>query len=302
MGHLGEKLASRGPAGEGTPSRLATLNAVTWLITSRGVDAGTFHLIASELFASLTSRFLALARANDEADAFDVVYGDAYGHPELSRPRHVFDRWRSAYGWVFDHRSPLLLPDIRDTPQFPENRSMAANGVRARMIAPLVCGDETLGVLALSSSEAHAFTPEDAEFLEIVAGAIALGLRNRDLLERTALLESLVGPERMRCGDLSIDLAGASVRVRGEEVALTPTEYHILAALVRHSGQILTADTLLERVWGPAYAGEHYLVRLFVSRLRRKLGDDPRRPRYIETKPGFGYRFPPSAGDRDTAT
>jgi DNA-binding response OmpR family regulator len=119
--------------------------------------------------------------------------------------------------------------------------------------------------------------------------------RIRAVLRRARARPAAGAAPLVRLGDLSVDLVGGSVRIRDAEVSLTPKEYQLLATLVRHRGQLLPADTILELVWGRAYVGEHYLVRLFVSRLRRKIGDDPRRPRYIETKPGIGYRFPPSA-------
>ena len=74
-------------------------------------------------------------------------------------------------------------------------------------------------------------------------------------------------------------------------VRLTPTEYRLLEELVRHAGTILPHRVLLERVWGPKYVGDAHYLKVFVRRLRRKLGDDPERPRYIHTEWGIGYRF-----------
>ena len=94
-------------------------------------------------------------------------------------------------------------------------------------------------------------------------------------------------------GDFSLDFASHEVRVGGEVVALTSTEYRLLEELVRHAGTVLPYDVLLERVWGPEYNGELQYLRVFVRRLRRKLGDDPARPRYIQTEWNTGYRFLP---------
>jgi DNA-binding response OmpR family regulator len=92
-------------------------------------------------------------------------------------------------------------------------------------------------------------------------------------------------------GELSLDYSTHEVRVRGEVVRLTPTEYRLLEELVRHAGTILPHRVLLERVWGPKYVGDAHYLKVFVRRLRRKLGDDPERPRYIHTEWGIGYRF-----------
>ena len=90
---------------------------------------------------------------------------------------------------------------------------------------------------------------------------------------------------------LTIDFDQSQVRAGGEEMRLRPTEYRLLYQLVSNPGQLLTHDTLLERVWGPEYKGEHQYVRTYVTYLRQKLELDPRNPRYILSERGLGYRF-----------
>ena len=63
---------------------------------------------------------------------------------------------------------------------------------------------------------------------------------------------------------------------------------------MRHAGTVLPHRHLLEQVWGPGYVGDTHYLKVFVRRLRRKLGDDAERPRYIRTEWGIGYRFIPS--------
>jgi two-component system KDP operon response regulator KdpE len=94
-------------------------------------------------------------------------------------------------------------------------------------------------------------------------------------------------------GELQIDLARQLVRLRGEAVHLTPTEYRLLEALATNAGKLLTHPWLLRRVWGPAYDQESHYLRVYVQQLRQKLGDDLGRPRYIITEPGLGYRWKP---------
>lgn len=92
-------------------------------------------------------------------------------------------------------------------------------------------------------------------------------------------------------GDLTIDYTRHLVMKAGKEVALTPTEYRLLAYLAQHAGQIVTQDALLKHIWEPAYVGESDLLQANIARLRRKLEDDPAHPRYILTRAGVGYAF-----------
>ena len=94
-----------------------------------------------------------------------------------------------------------------------------------------------------------------------------------------------------RSGDMEMDFDAQEVRVNGERVDLTPTEYKLLYHLVRNAGHTLTHATLLAKVWGREYRDEVDYLRVYVRRLRDKLGDDPEKPRYIRTERGLGYRF-----------
>jgi DNA-binding response OmpR family regulator len=75
----------------------------------------------------------------------------------------------------------------------------------------------------------------------------------------------------------------------GQEVALTPIEYRLLAYLAQNVGRVVTQDLLLEHVWGAEYVGESHMLQVNINRLRRKLEADPAHPRYILTKVGIGY-------------
>jgi two-component system KDP operon response regulator KdpE len=92
-------------------------------------------------------------------------------------------------------------------------------------------------------------------------------------------------------GGVAVDLARRQVRRDGELVHLTPTEYELVATLARHPGKVLTHAMLLRTVWGLAYQGETHYVRVYMARLRRKLEDDPSRPRHLLTQSGVGYRL-----------
>jgi two-component system KDP operon response regulator KdpE len=92
-------------------------------------------------------------------------------------------------------------------------------------------------------------------------------------------------------GDMEVDFDAQEVRVKGERVDMTPTEYKLLYHLVRNAGRTLPHGTLLAKVWGREYLDEVDYLRVYVRRLRDKLGDDPEKPRYIRTERGLGYRF-----------
>jgi DNA-binding response OmpR family regulator len=90
---------------------------------------------------------------------------------------------------------------------------------------------------------------------------------------------------------LEIDEARRTVRVDGEVVDLTTIEFDLLAVLARDPGVVVRRQGLLDRVWGVDYAADDHLVDVHVANLRRKLGDDPARPRFVETVRGVGYRL-----------
>ena len=92
-------------------------------------------------------------------------------------------------------------------------------------------------------------------------------------------------------GAVRVDLAERKVTRDGEPLHLTPTQYKLLAVLVRHAGKVVTHGQLLQEAWGPAYAEETQYVRVYVGHLRHRLEPDPARPRYLITEPGVGYRL-----------
>ncbi len=110
---------------------------------------------------------------------------------------------------------------------------------------------------------------------------------------RVAMRHSMPKPGEsiFRTGQLEIDLSNRRVRVSGQEVQLTPTEYDLLRILVNHAGKVLTHGQLLKEVRGIGYQDETHLLRVHMSNLRRKLEPDPNRPQYILTEPGVGYRL-----------
>jgi two-component system KDP operon response regulator KdpE len=92
-------------------------------------------------------------------------------------------------------------------------------------------------------------------------------------------------------GQVRVDLVLRRVYRAGDEIHLTPTEYKLLATMIRHAGRVATHRQLLEEVWGANYVGQTHYLRVYMAQLRHKLEPDPARPRLLATEPGVGYRL-----------
>lgn len=147
-------------------------------------------------------------------------------------------------------------------------------------------------ILSVRDQEADKVAALDAgadDYLTKPFGVAELLARIRSALRRankpanTAVFE---------VGDLYVDLVKRAVLVSRQKIQLTPTEYSLLRALIRHTGRVLTHRHLIREVWGgTCYEDEMHLLRVNVSNLRRKLESDPTRPRYVVTEAGVGYRL-----------
>jgi len=90
-------------------------------------------------------------------------------------------------------------------------------------------------------------------------------------------------------GQLRIDFDAQQVAVEDHEVDVSRTEYRLLCLMARNPGRLLTSDYLLTEVWGPEYSGDSHVLSVAIARLRKKIGDDSRNPKYVVTRPGVGY-------------
>lgn len=95
----------------------------------------------------------------------------------------------------------------------------------------------------------------------------------------------------VKAGPIEIDLLGRTIRRGGTEVHVTPKEWDLLAELAKHPGRILTHESLLRSVWGPAHVGQTEYLRVAIRALRQKLEDVPSQPKLIVNEPGVGYRM-----------
>ena len=118
-----------------------------------------------------------------------------------------------------------------------------------------------------------------------------LAARVKAALRRSVMSNEVAEPT-VEVGELLIDFASNRVLLGNDEVFLSDTEYRLLCYLARNAGRIVTRDQILERIWGEEYVGEDHLLHVTIGRLRLKLEDQTRWPKYILTRRGIGYSFP----------
>jgi two-component system KDP operon response regulator KdpE len=130
----------------------------------------------------------------------------------------------------------------------------------------------------------------------------------KELVARVmAVLRRTQRPEEMvtttfRCGELEINFARRTVKVRGEQVSFTRTEYELLRQLALSANRVILHQDLLTTIWGPEYRDDIDYLRAYIHYLRRKLEADPANPRYILTSPGVGYMLACPEGGETAAS
>jgi two-component system, OmpR family, KDP operon response regulator KdpE len=129
------------------------------------------------------------------------------------------------------------------------------------------------------------------DYLTKPFGVQELLARIRVALRHAAIPADAPQEPVFQVGDLRVDLIRRSVFRGSQEVHLTPTEYKLLAALIRHAGRVITHRQLLQEVWGMSYVEQTHYLRVYMAQLRHKLEPDPARPRLLTTEPGVGYRL-----------
>jgi two-component system, OmpR family, KDP operon response regulator KdpE len=129
------------------------------------------------------------------------------------------------------------------------------------------------------------------DYLTKPFGVNELLARIRASMRRAAAASAGAPPAVLEIGQLRIDQAKRDVTLDGREIRLTPIEYKLLVYLAGSAGKVLTHRQILTEVWGPPYANETHNLRVFMAALRRKVEEDPARPRLLLTEPGVGYRM-----------
>ena len=167
------------------------------------------------------------------------------------------------------------------------------SSIRAWNLVPII-------VLSARDSERDKVAALDAgadDYVTKPFGIEELLARIRAALRRIEVppgAEPVVNTDRF-----TVDLVARTVVRDGEQVRLTPTEWHMVEVLTRHRGRLVTQRQLLQEVWGPEYENEAHYLRVYMAQIRRKLEDDPANPRFFLTDPGRGYRFETESGAAD---
>ena len=149
-------------------------------------------------------------------------------------------------------------------------------------------------VLSARGQEKDKIAALDSGADDFIAKPFAVGellARVRAALRRSAAISGSADGATFRAREIEVDLERRVVRLRGEEVHLTPIEYKLLQTLIRHAGKVITQRQLLIEVWGPQHSEQAQYLRVYMAQLRRKLESDPARPRHFLTEPGVGYRL-----------
>ena len=170
----------------------------------------------------------------------------------------------------------LGLPDI--------DGNEVIRSIREWSNAPII-------ILTARDQEKEKIESLDAGADDYVTKPFSMGelmARMRVCLRRMAAGES---EPILTCGGLTVDLIQRRVTVDGREVKLTPTEYEIIKLLAQNAGRVLTHRQLLKAVWGNSYDEDTHYIRVYIGQLRRKIENDPARPKYIITESGVGYRL-----------
>jgi two-component system KDP operon response regulator KdpE len=163
----------------------------------------------------------------------------------------------------------------------------ACREIRAHMpkigIVMVTVQDGESEIVKALEAGADDYITKPIRFRELVARlrAVLRRLRNDDANE----------PALLQAGDFELDVKRHVFYRQGEIVHLTPTEFELLALLMRNQGVPVTHARLLRSVWGPEYGTELDYLRSFVKTLRQKVEKDPSKPKYIVTEPWVGYRF-----------
>jgi two-component system KDP operon response regulator KdpE len=147
-------------------------------------------------------------------------------------------------------------------------------------------------ILSARGQEADKIAALDAGADDYLTKPFGIGELNARL--RVALRHAMQSAESatlpiFTLGELELDQVHRRVKIAGDEIHLTPTEYRLLTTLIKHAGKVLTHGQLLKEVWGPDCTHESHYVRVYVNQLRQKLGPGFRSS--LLTEPGVGYRL-----------
>lgn len=197
---------------------------------------------------------------------------------------HVADSGTAALKVAAQYPPDLVILDL-GLPDF--DGVEVIRGLRGWTEAPIL----VLSGRTDSTDKVEALDAGADDYVTKPFGIDELLARMRAVLRRSNLAQD---QPAVTVGGAMVDLSAKRVTLdSGEDVRLTPTEWHLLEVLIRHPGKLMSQRQLLSEVWGPGYETAGGNLRFYMGQLRRKLEADPARPVHLLTEPGMGYRFEP---------
>lgn len=163
----------------------------------------------------------------------------------------------------------------------------ATRRIREESHVPIII----LTAMGEEADKVRAFDLGADDYLTKPFGVGELLGRVKAVLRRADWSETGLGGERIVRGEIEADMERHQVKVRGEVIELTPTEFNLLVYFMKNAGKTLYHRTILQNVWGAEYSDEAEYLRVYVGKLRQKIENDPSKPDYLHTEHGIGYRF-----------
>ncbi len=185
-----------------------------------------------------------------------------------------------------NHSVDLVIIDLM-MPQM--NGLETIRRIRESSLVPII----VLSALGEESDKVQALNLGADDYLTKPFGVNELLARIKAVLRRSQVMPAAQDGQRLVQGDLLADIDRRQITLRGEPLALTPTEFELLVYLMQRAGKVLSHRDILQQIWGPEYGQELEYLRVYIGRLRQKIEDDPQRPRYLQTVRGIGYYFNP---------
>jgi len=221
--------------------------------------------------------------ADDDRELVDMLtyWLRAHGHQVFV----AFDGEQTMKRWR-EQAPDLVLLDI----QMPKYDGFEVvrrmRGESNAMVIVLTCCDR-------EDDEVRALELGADDFLRKPFRPRQLLARIQAAARRAVSISSPMNGSSITIGPISLDVSRHEVSRNGTQMRLTPIESRLLHLLLTHAGQVLTTDTIIERVWGYNEVGDSGLVKTHIRHLRQKVEPDPGSPRYVLTVPGVGYTFSP---------
>jgi two-component system KDP operon response regulator KdpE len=187
-----------------------------------------------------------------------------------------------------DWHPDLIITDL----QMPEVDGLEfCREIRKTSNVPII----VLSVRGEERTKVEALDAGADDYVTKPFGIDELLARIRAALRRRPEAGASAEPERLAEGDFVIDMATHEISVAGKPVHLTPKEFDLLVFLFRNRGKVVTHRAILSAVWGGNSTEQTEYLRVFIGQIRKKIEQDPSKPRYIRTEPWIGYRFFPGA-------